>query len=93
MPRRGTTNEDRVDRGDAANHGLMDAAKLVVALDSVNKGTVTLQEAINTYETEVRKRTAPAVLLSRQACLDAHDWDKVMAGGSPLLARRAVQLK
>lgn len=71
----------------------MDAAKLVVALNSVKEGSATLQDAINAYETEVRKRTAPAVLLSRQACLDAHDWNKVKEGNSPLLAKRAVQLK
>lgn len=69
----------------------MDVAKLVVALNSVREGRSTLKEAVDGYETEMRKRTAPAVLLSRQACLDAHDWKRVQEGNSPLLAMRVVE--
>lgn len=66
----------------------MDAAKLVTALNSFRGGTATLKEAVDGYEAEVRGRTAPAVLLSRQACLDAHDWKSVENGESVLLADR-----
>lgn len=67
--------------------------KFVVALNSVREGTATLKEAVDVYEAELRKRTVPAVLLSREACLDAHDWNKLQGGNSPLLAIRAVTLK
>ncbi|CUS12216.1 unnamed protein product [Tuber aestivum] len=80
-------------RGEAANHGLMDAANLAEALKAVCDGRVSLSEAVDAYETEVRKRTTPAVLLSRQACLDAHDWSKIKSGDATVLARRAVTLK
>lgn len=63
---------------------------LVVALNSVREGAATLKEAVDGYETEMRGRTAPAVLLSRQACLDAHDWKRVQEGNSPLLTMRVV---
>lgn len=69
----------------------MDAAKLVAALSCVREGTATLKEAVDAYEAEMRERTAPAVLLSRQACLDAHDWKKIKEGNSPLLATRLVR--
>lgn len=80
-------------RGEAANHGIMDAAKLVDKLVEVHEGKVGLREAVDDYEEEVRARTRPAVLLSRKACIDAHDWKTAMGGESPLLARRAVSLK
>lgn len=69
----------------------MDAANFVAALNSVRAGTATLKEAVDRYEAEVRGRTAPAVLLSRQACLDAHDWKKVEEGNTPLLAKRSLE--
>lgn len=71
----------------------MDAANLAEALKAVCDGKSSLKEAVDAYETEVRKRTAPAVLLSRQACLDAHDWSKIKSGSAAVLARRAVTLK
>jgi 2-polyprenyl-6-methoxyphenol hydroxylase-like FAD-dependent oxidoreductase len=83
----------RLDRGEAANHGITDVAKLVGKLVEVHEGKVGLREAVDGYEEEVRTRTRPAVLLSRKACVDAHDWKTVMRGESPLMARRAVSLK
>jgi hypothetical protein len=38
------------------------------------------------YETEMRERTRRAVLLSRQACLDAHDWDQLNEDSAILTA-------
>lgn len=69
----------------------MDAAKLVAALSSVREGAATLKQAVDGYEVEMRERTAPAVLLSRQACLDAHDWERIKEGNSPLLATRLMK--
>jgi hypothetical protein len=37
----------------------------------------------------MRGRTSKAVLLSRQACLDAHDWSR-LDENSAILARRAL---
>jgi len=82
-----------IDRGEGANHGLMDAANLAGALKAVCDGKVSLREAVDAYETEVRKRTVPAVILSREACLDAHDWRKIKSGNSPILAKRAVTMR
>ncbi|KAG0125920.1 hypothetical protein HOY82DRAFT_587403 [Tuber indicum] len=77
-------------RGEGANHGLMDAAKLAEALKGACDGKVSLKEAVDAYETEMRKRTEPAVLLSRQACLDAHDWAKIKSGNAMVLSKRVA---
>jgi 2-polyprenyl-6-methoxyphenol hydroxylase-like FAD-dependent oxidoreductase len=76
-------------RGEAANHGILDALKLCGVLESVHTGVQSTEEAIGQYETELKRRAIPAVLLSRQACLDAHD----LAGlneHSAVLKRRAI---
>ena len=49
-------------------------------------------EAIVEYEEEMRERAAPAVLLSRQACLDAHDYHGLNEN-SAVLKRRAITTK
>jgi len=79
-----------IDRGDGVNHGIADAANLAEALKAVCDGKVSLREAVGTYEAEVRKRAAPAVILSREACLDAHDWSKIKSGSAAVLAKRAL---
>lgn len=76
-------------RGEAANHGILDALRLCDALEGVYTGGQGMKEAIIQYEKELRSRTVAAVLLSRQACLDAHD----LAGlneHSAVLKRRAI---
>ena len=75
------------DRGEAANHGITDARLLHDQLVEVSKATVPQLEAIEKYETEMRDRTSWAVLMSRQACLDAHDF-KNLNKDSAILARR-----
>ncbi|ATY65727.1 FAD dependent oxidoreductase [Cordyceps militaris] len=77
-------------RGEAANHGLLDARNLYRALASVAAGTVSLKDAINGYDAEMLERTNPAALLSRQACLDAHDFH-CLNKDSPVLKRRAIK--
>lgn len=76
-------------RGEAANHGILDALKLFQGLQSVYRGRKQLEELVGEYETELRTRATAAVLLSRQACLDAHDWASLNEG-SAILKRRAI---
>lgn len=76
-------------RGEAANHGILDAYRLWEMLDGVYNKGAELKGAIDGYEAEMRERTSAAVLLSRQACLDAHDWAGLNEN-SAVLKRRAI---
>jgi 2-polyprenyl-6-methoxyphenol hydroxylase-like FAD-dependent oxidoreductase len=76
-------------RGEAANHGILDAYRLSKALEAVYHQGKDLKQAIDEYEMELRERTNVAVLLSRQACLDAHDWDGLNEN-SAVLKKRAI---
>jgi 2-polyprenyl-6-methoxyphenol hydroxylase-like FAD-dependent oxidoreductase len=78
-------------RGEAFNHGIMDAARLSERIAEAHEGgydAAKLHEAVKEYEDEMRERTHSAVLLSRQACLDAHDI-KNLGPNSPLVSKRA----
>lgn len=48
-----------------------------------------LSTSFDRYEEEMISRTGPAVLLSRKACLDAHNYAGIDER-SPLIAKRAV---
>jgi 2-polyprenyl-6-methoxyphenol hydroxylase-like FAD-dependent oxidoreductase len=74
-------------RGEGANHGILDAALLVDELKKFQTGSVDLKTAIDSYEAEMRPRTHAAVLKSRQAALDAHDWD-ALTEDSPSIGAR-----
>lgn len=50
----------------------------------------TLFASLAAYEKDIFARVEPSVLNSRQACLDAHDFSKIVAG-SPLVAARVLQ--
>lgn len=76
-------------RGEAANHGILDAYELLKRLQSVQNGEHSLGMALEFYEQGMRERTAAAVLLSRQACLDAHDFNGLNEK-SAVLKRRAI---
>ena len=85
-------------RGDGANHGITDVSTLLTKMlpifrHSSDSPTTTtsssLKDAIGAYEDEMITRTAPAVLASRHACLDAHDYQKI-TDQSPLISRRAM---
>ncbi|KAM0426443.1 hypothetical protein ACHAPT_008134 [Fusarium lateritium] len=67
-------------RGEGVNHGMYDAIKLVEQLRLWEKGTKSLAEAVTAYEDDMRPRAREGVLLSRQACLDAHYVEKVHLG-------------
>lgn len=75
-------------RGEAFNHGVTDIERLVAQLMRVKNGKTNLVDAIGVYEEEMINRTHDAVLLSRQACLDAHDYHK-LNDDSPLVSKRA----
>ncbi|KAJ5609841.1 hypothetical protein N7528_009107 [Penicillium herquei] len=79
-------------RGEAANHGLLDAFHLVDAITNIYSGDATPQQAIDFFEEEMRTRTSRAVRLSRTACLDAHDWTR-LDETSAILTKRAIQAK
>lgn len=76
-------------RGEAANHGVMDVKilvrELVPALHAGDGRAVA--DALRRYREEMTTRTRPAVLNSRQACLDAHVYSRINED-SPLIKRR-----
>ncbi|KAJ5112892.1 hypothetical protein N7456_001426 [Penicillium angulare] len=76
-------------RGEAANHGILDAFQLMQNIEKLYTGAATAQAAIDEYEQEMRTRTSRAVRLSRQACQDAHDWSR-LDETSAILTKRAV---
>jgi 2-polyprenyl-6-methoxyphenol hydroxylase-like FAD-dependent oxidoreductase len=79
-------------RGEAFNHGITDASRLSEQLIEAHRNCVAYGEAVESYEAEMRPRTRAAVLLSRQACLDAHDL-RALKPDSPLVSRRATVLE
>ena len=62
------------------------------ALTNFNVDDDIAQPACEKYETEMMKRAAPAVLASRQACLDAHNARKGIDGESPLVSKRKIDV-
>ncbi|KAH7087742.1 hypothetical protein FB567DRAFT_442142 [Paraphoma chrysanthemicola] len=83
-------------RGEGANHAIVDVLdiedKILPHLACAD--TERLHDAIREFESNVRARTRPAVLASRQACQDAHDWGSLSraTSKSPLLTRRQMYL-
>lgn len=76
-------------RGENANHGVVDVAKLVALLMPGSDGTADLSQAVSRYEEEMIRRTRPATAKARQACLDANHFANVKTG-SPFLSRRTM---
>ena len=64
-----------------------DVASLMRQLFSTE--ITTCQQIIDAYEAEMIERTGPAVLKSRQACIDAHDYPKI-GENSPLIMKRII---
>ncbi|KAJ9131007.1 FAD/NAD(P)-binding domain-containing protein [Pleurostoma richardsiae] len=78
-------------RGEGANHGITDACELRDQLVEVWKskgggGDITQAKAIENYEAGMRPRSIWSVEMSRQACIDAHDFSRIN-GSSALSAR------
>ncbi|KAI4113474.1 MAG: hypothetical protein LQ345_005560 [Seirophora villosa] len=81
-------------RGEAYNHGVADISVLLSNLLTTFSSTSEaspppLKQAIDTYEAEMIQRTATAVLTSRRACLDAHQYDRIN-DQSPIVSRRVM---
>ncbi|KUJ14224.1 FAD/NAD(P)-binding domain-containing protein [Mollisia scopiformis] len=74
-------------RGEGANHGILDAALLVDQLKKVYSGEIGQIAGLQAYEAEMQERTHAAVLKSRQAAFDGHDWDAII-DTSPLIGGR-----
>lgn len=80
-------------RGEAANHGILDVEVLLGHICKVitRGGAEGYGEgwggAVAAYEEEMIRRTAAAVLTSRRACLDAHDYQRI-GEESPLVNKR-----
>lgn len=76
-------------RGEAGNHGICDVKDLMDQIDLFVSGNKTWEMAAKDYCETIKARASPAVLLSRQACLDAHDFSKIRPDtDSPLLSMR-----
>jgi hypothetical protein len=93
-----TKTYSKTDRGEGANHAIVDVLDLVelvvphLAGDRDGDGDGDIRSALDRYEDRVVARARPAVLASRQACLDAHDWRRINAQ-SPLLTKRAMNVE
>ena len=88
-------------RGEGANHAITDISTLLHHLlphirlfknpsyapsyDIIKA----MKESIMAYESEMYIRSKPSVLASRQACLDAHQYERINES-SPLIARRII---
>lgn len=56
-------------------------------LKRIHDGSASLKTAIGSYEAELWPRAHEAVLKSRQAALDAHDWDALTVHSPSIGAR------
>ena len=78
-------------RGEGANHAIVDVSTLLQHIQPLVGGDdEKWKNAIEAYEAEMIERTELAVLASRQACLDAHDFSR-LDEGSPLVRRRLMR--
>ncbi|GIZ45161.1 hypothetical protein CKM354_000834200 [Cercospora kikuchii] len=85
-------------RGEGANHAIVDVSVLLEVLKPLYgdldlddmETDQTFRAAVGRYEDEVVSRTETAVLASRQACLDAHDFSR-LDDSSPLIRRRVMR--
>lgn len=64
-------------RGEGANHGILDAALLLEQLKKIWTGECEIAEGVGVYEKEMQERTHVAVLRSRQAAFDGHNWEAI----------------
>lgn len=86
-----------IDRGEGLNHGILDVYNLLPALEKMYDTSVTTSDetrvrmdAIAFYEEEFRLRGRQAVLLSRDACLQAHQWDQLNEESAVLTKRTRI---
>lgn len=77
-------------RGEGANHGLLDAFVLCHAMKQIYSNEKSQKEALHLHEQEMRERVVPSIRLSRDACIEAHDFDGLNEN-SAILRRRALK--
>jgi 2-polyprenyl-6-methoxyphenol hydroxylase-like FAD-dependent oxidoreductase len=84
-------------RGEALNHGILDVETLLTdilpaAKKNGDAGENAFRSGCEKYTESMVERTAPAVLRSRQACLDAHVFERIN-DSSPLIQMRIAKLQ
>ncbi|PYH71815.1 FAD-dependent oxidoreductase [Aspergillus vadensis CBS 113365] len=80
-------------RGEGANNAIVDVLDLTRRVDMRSLGSMStqaLRDALDTYENDVFRRAEPSVLNSRQACVDAHDFTRIL-DESPLVSARVLK--
>ncbi|GAB1195902.1 hypothetical protein APSETT444_005167 [Aspergillus pseudonomiae] len=80
-------------RGEGANNAIVDVQDLVKRIDFTSTESFTLdalRSSVAAYEQDIFVRAETSVLNSRQACLDAHDFEKIL-NGSPLVSKRVLK--
>jgi 2-polyprenyl-6-methoxyphenol hydroxylase-like FAD-dependent oxidoreductase len=82
-------------RGEGANHSIVDVSKLLEQIRLLYEGEDVKDEggfeaARAAYESEMIERKEIAVLASRRACLDAHEYARIDER-SPLVKRRMMR--
>jgi hypothetical protein len=85
------------DRGEGANHAIVDVKDFSEIMTPVlvqqvkGESGKSLRQALDEYEDAAVARTRPAVLASRRACMDGHEWARIDEQ-SPLLSPRQMRL-
>ncbi|RAL00804.1 FAD-dependent oxidoreductase [Aspergillus ibericus CBS 121593] len=80
-------------RGEGANNAIVDVHDLTKRVDMRSLGSITpeaLRESLDAYENDVYTRAEPSVINSRQACLDAHNFEAIL-NDSPLVSARVFK--
>ena len=82
-------------RGEGANHSIVDVSKLLEQVKPLYERTGakvdrSFEDARAAYESEMVERAEVAVLASRRACLDAHEYARVDES-SPLVKGRMMR--
>jgi 2-polyprenyl-6-methoxyphenol hydroxylase-like FAD-dependent oxidoreductase len=82
-------------RGEGANHSIVDVSMLLEQIKPLYergdvKNDASLEAARTSYESEMIERKEIAVLASRRACLDAHEYARINEN-SPLVKRRMMR--
>ncbi|KAG9699443.1 FAD/NAD(P)-binding domain-containing protein, partial [Aureobasidium melanogenum] len=75
-------------RGEAANHGILDAYDLLKHLQLICSGKCQKQDAMHMYKRILTERAPGATLASRRACEDAHHYP--VNKDSPLVTERTM---
>ncbi|PYH42939.1 FAD-dependent oxidoreductase, partial [Aspergillus saccharolyticus JOP 1030-1] len=77
-------------RGEGANNAIVDVLDLTRRVDLRSERSLStddLRQSLQRYENDVLARAGPSVVNSRQACLDAHEFARIV-DGSPLVSAR-----